>query len=35
MLHTGSARAREMLDDWDDALAQFVKVMPTRLSRAR
>ena len=34
-LYTGSARARELLDDWDDALASFVKVMPTRLPRAR
>ena len=30
-LHTGSARARALLDDWDEALAQFVKVMPQRL----
>jgi glutamate synthase (NADPH) large chain len=28
LLYTGSARARELLDDWDRALASFVKVMP-------
>lgn len=27
-LHTGSKRAREILDDWDNALGHFVKVMP-------
>ncbi len=27
-LHTGSRRAAELLDDWDNALARFVKVMP-------
>ncbi len=27
-LHTGSARAAELLDDWDTALTKFVKVMP-------
>jgi glutamate synthase (NADPH/NADH) large chain len=27
-LHTGSQRAAELLDDWDSALAKFVKVMP-------
>ena len=27
-LHTGSARAKALLDDWDNALAKFVKVMP-------
>ena len=26
--YTGSARARELLDDWDEALPCFVKVMP-------
>ncbi len=30
-LHTGSARARALLEDWDNALQSFVKVMPTRL----
>ncbi|MEQ1784993.1 MAG: hypothetical protein ABMA14_26910, partial [Hyphomonadaceae bacterium] len=34
LLHTGSARARELLDDWDEALKQFVKVMPTDYARA-
>ncbi len=27
-LHTGSRRARALLDDWDAALGKFVKVMP-------
>jgi glutamate synthase (NADPH/NADH) large chain len=27
-LHTSSKRARALLDDWDNALAKFVKVMP-------
>ncbi len=27
-LHTGSERARELLENWDAALSQFVKVMP-------
>ena len=27
-LHTGSRRARSLLDDWDNALPRFVKVMP-------
>ena len=27
-LHTGSRRARALLDDWDNALPKFVKVMP-------
>jgi glutamate synthase (NADPH/NADH) large chain len=27
-LHTGSARARALLDDWDNALTKFRKVMP-------
>ena len=32
--YTGSARARELLDDWDNALASFVKVMPNDYRRA-
>ena len=28
LLYTGSARAREILDSWDRAVGQFVKVMP-------
>ena len=34
LLYTGSARARELLDDWDSALACFVKVMPLDFRRA-
>ena len=34
LLHTGSARARELLDDWDNALSSFVKVMPLDFRRA-
>ena len=34
LLFTGSARARELLDDWDNALANFVKVMPMDYRRA-
>ena len=33
-LHTGSARARELLEAWDDALKSFVKVMPKDYKRA-
>jgi glutamate synthase (NADPH/NADH) large chain len=33
-LHTGSARAAELLADWDQALKAFVKVMPTDYRRA-
>src|SRR5215813_5238298 len=28
LLYTGSARARALLDDWDNARASFIKVMP-------
>jgi glutamate synthase (NADPH/NADH) large chain len=31
---TGSARARALLEDWDEALAHFVKVMPLDYRRA-
>ncbi|MEQ1608455.1 MAG: glutamate synthase large subunit [Hyphomonadaceae bacterium] len=34
LLHTGSARARELLDNWGEALTHFVKVMPTDYARA-
>ena len=34
LLHTGSARARELLDNWDVALGNFVKVMPIDYARA-
>jgi len=33
-LHTGSKRARALLDDWDNALGRFVKVMPRDYARA-
>ena len=33
-LHTGSARARELLEDWDAAVRCFVKVMPRDYKRA-
>ncbi|MDB5440676.1 MAG: glutamate synthase large subunit, partial [Caulobacteraceae bacterium] len=34
LLHTGSARARQLLDNWDLALGKFVKVMPKDYRRA-
>ncbi|MBV9550013.1 MAG: glutamate synthase large subunit [Alphaproteobacteria bacterium] len=34
LLHTGSARAREILDGGDAALAKFVKVMPLDYAKA-
>ena len=34
LLHTGSKRARELLDTWSEALTHFVKVMPTDYARA-
>ena len=33
-LHTGSRRARALLDDWANALGKFVKVMPRDYARA-
>jgi glutamate synthase (NADPH) large chain len=33
-LHTGSKRARALLDDWDNAIGHFVKVMPRDYARA-
>ena len=33
-LHTGSKAAAEMLADWDNAMAKFVKVMPRDYKRA-
>ncbi|HEX8057053.1 MAG TPA: glutamate synthase-related protein, partial [Novosphingobium sp.] len=33
-LHTGSKRARALLDDWDNSVRQFVKVMPRDYARA-
>ncbi len=34
LLHTGSARAKAMLDDWSGALGKFVKVMPSDYAKA-
>ena len=34
LLHTGSARARALLDNWEETLSRFVKVMPTDYARA-
>ena len=34
LLHTGSARARTLLDDWDNTLKSFIKVMPRDYKRA-
>src|SRR3984957_11629173 len=34
LLHTGSARARMLLDNWGETLSRFVKVMPTDYARA-
>jgi glutamate synthase (NADPH) large chain len=34
LLYTGSARARQLLDNWAEALTQFVKVTPTDYARA-
>jgi glutamate synthase (NADPH/NADH) large chain len=33
-LYTGSARAREILENWDQALPHFVKIMPADYRRA-
>ena len=33
-LHTGSQRARALLDDWNTTLTKFVKVMPKDYARA-
>jgi glutamate synthase (NADPH/NADH) large chain len=32
--HTGSTRARQILDDWAASRAKFVKVFPTDYKRA-
>ena len=34
LLFTGSARARALLDDWENALSRFVKVVPRDYRRA-
>jgi glutamate synthase (NADPH) large chain len=33
-LHTGSARAKALLDDWGNAVARFVKIVPKDYRRA-
>ncbi len=33
-LHTGSKRARELLENWDEAVTRFVKIMPKDYARA-
>ncbi len=33
-LHTGSARARSLLDDWPETIGKFVKVMPRDYAQA-
>jgi glutamate synthase (NADPH) large chain len=33
-LFTGSARARDLLEDWDNTVASFVKIVPTDYRRA-
>ncbi len=34
LLYTGSQRARSLLDNWDDVLPHFWKVMPADYARA-
>ena len=34
LLHTGSQRARQMLDNWHDVIGKFVKVMPSDFAKA-
>jgi glutamate synthase (NADPH/NADH) large chain len=34
LLFTGSARARALLEDWENAVASFVKIMPRDYRRA-
>jgi glutamate synthase (NADPH/NADH) large chain len=34
LLHTGSPRAKDMLDNWSATLAKFVKVMPSDYAKA-
>ena len=34
LMHTGSARARALLDHWEETLSRFVKVMPLDYARA-
>lgn len=34
LLHTGSAQAKALLDDWQNSMKQFIKVMPRDYARA-
>ncbi|HJT44347.1 MAG TPA: glutamate synthase large subunit [Rhizomicrobium sp.] len=34
LLHTGSPRAKQILDNWDVSLSKFIKVMPTDYAKA-
>ncbi len=34
LLHTGSARSKMLLDNWEQSVTQFVKVMPTDYAKA-
>jgi glutamate synthase (NADPH/NADH) large chain len=34
LLHTGSARAKHVLDNWEASLPKFIKVMPTDYAKA-
>jgi glutamate synthase (NADPH/NADH) large chain len=34
LLHTGSQRAKQMLDNWHDLIGKFVKVMPSDFAKA-
>ncbi len=34
LLHTGSDRAQQMLDNWDETITQFVKITPNDFRRA-
>jgi glutamate synthase (NADPH/NADH) large chain len=34
LLHTGSPRAKQILDNWEIALPKFIKVMPTDYAKA-
>jgi glutamate synthase (NADPH/NADH) large chain len=34
LLYTGSARARALLDNWEETLSRFVKVMPLDYAKA-
>ena len=34
LLHTGSARARHLLENWDSVLPRFIKVMPIDYAKA-